>query len=73
MSTESDFSAPRPERRDGPADRRKMARPQGGDRRGPTARQGQPLTSEEVHMRPPVDAGDDAPASENSSLLFERS
>lgn len=73
MSTESPTPSTPGDRREGPADRRMLERAQASDRRLANGHDMQTLTSEDVQFRPPLAAGDAAPPTENTQLLFERS
>jgi hypothetical protein len=72
MISPSSSIAHGPDQRAGLSDRRILARDPSTDRRMGGDRANSP-SAEQVHMRPPTEAGEGAPASENTSLLFERS
>ena len=66
-------SSPSGERREGPANRRMLERAPASDRRLANENDPKTLTSEDVHFRPPLEAGAADPPTENTQLLFERS
>jgi hypothetical protein len=73
MNTGHPSSSTPNDRRQGLDDRRMLEREPASDRRLAGPHDSHHMTSEDVQFRPPVQAGDADPPTEDTQLLFERS